>query len=155
MNLLSRIFRRGLSCDQVAEVLQQYLDEELEASQVPKVLKHLETCKDCGLEAEVYTRIKTSLVAHQEAPRRRVDGPHPRPRTGISNLRPPRRRLDLASASVFGEEQAFRDSKDIQLRQRFRRGTSRKGVLPQDRRPFRSRRVSACRPDEPFAPRRR
>jgi anti-sigma factor ChrR (cupin superfamily) len=68
MNLLSRIFRRGLSCDQVAVVLQQYLDEELEASQVPKVLKHLDTCKDCGLEAEVYTRIKTSLVAHQEAP---------------------------------------------------------------------------------------
>ena len=68
MNLLSRIFRRGLSCDQVAEVLQQYLDKELEASQIPKVLKHLETCKDCGLEAEVYTKIKTSLIAHQQAP---------------------------------------------------------------------------------------
>jgi len=68
MNFLSRIFRRGMSCDKVAEVLQQYLDEELEPSQVPKVLEHLEACKDCGLEADVYTRIKSSLLAHQKSP---------------------------------------------------------------------------------------
>lgn len=57
-----------MSCKQVEAVLQQYLDEELEASEVPKVLKHLEACKDCGLEATVYTRIKDSLVSHQAAP---------------------------------------------------------------------------------------
>jgi len=68
MNFLSRIFGRGMSCSQVEAVMQQYLDEELEASQVPKVLKHLEACKDCGLEAEMYTRIKESLVSHQAAP---------------------------------------------------------------------------------------
>ena len=68
MNFLSRIFGRGMSCTQVEAVLQQYLDEELEASQVPKVLKHLEACKDCGLEATMYARIKGSLITHQEAP---------------------------------------------------------------------------------------
>ena len=67
MNFLSRIFKRGMTCHQVAEVLQEYLDEELEASQVPKVLKHLEACKDCGLEATMYTRIKESLVSHQQS----------------------------------------------------------------------------------------
>ena len=68
MNFFSRLFRRGMSCEQVGAVLQQYLDEELEASQVPKVLEHLEACKDCGLEADVYTRIKASLKSHQAAP---------------------------------------------------------------------------------------
>jgi len=68
MNFLSRIFRRGMSCQQVEAVLQQYLDKELEASEVPKVLKHLEACKDCGLEAEMYSDIKASLHAHQQAP---------------------------------------------------------------------------------------
>ena len=68
MNFFSRIFGRGLSCSQVEAVLQEYLDDELEASEVPKVLKHLETCKACGLEATMYTRIKDSLEAHQTAP---------------------------------------------------------------------------------------
>lgn len=68
MNFLSRIFKRGMSCEQVEAVMQQYLDEELEASEVPKVLKHLEACKDCGLEADMYIRIKESLKSHQAAP---------------------------------------------------------------------------------------
>ncbi len=68
MNFLSRIFQRSMSCQQVEAVLQQYLDEELEAAEVPKVLKHLEACKDCGLEATVYTRIKDSLLNHQDSP---------------------------------------------------------------------------------------
>ncbi|MCH9805368.1 MAG: zf-HC2 domain-containing protein [Acidimicrobiaceae bacterium] len=68
MNFLSRFFKRDMSCHQVAAVMQQYLDAELEPSQVPKVLKHLEACKDCGLEATMYTRIKDSLQNHQESP---------------------------------------------------------------------------------------
>lgn len=68
MKLLSRIFGRGLSCQQVALVLQQYLDDELDPAEVPKVLEHLEACKDCGLEASIYGRIKTSLRAHQAGP---------------------------------------------------------------------------------------
>ena len=68
MNFFSRFFRRGLSCSQVEAVLQEYLDEELEASEVPRVLKHLEACRDCGLEAEMYTNIKASLHAHKDDP---------------------------------------------------------------------------------------
>ena len=68
MNFLSRFFGRGLSCDQVAVVLQEYLDNELDPNEVPKVLKHLETCRDCGLEAQLYERIKGSLQSHQTAP---------------------------------------------------------------------------------------
>lgn len=66
MNLLRRFFKRGLTCEQVEKVLQRYLDNELEPDQVPKVLAHLEACKDCGLEAEMYRRIKDSLRAHQQ-----------------------------------------------------------------------------------------
>ena len=70
MSILDRLFRRnaGMSCQQVEAVMQQYLDNELDPAEVPKVLEHLEACKDCGLEAELYTRIQTSLRQHQEAP---------------------------------------------------------------------------------------
>lgn len=70
MSLLNRLFRRnpGMSCSQVEAVMQQYLDNELDPSEVPKVLAHLEACKDCGLEAELYTRIQSSLREHQQAP---------------------------------------------------------------------------------------
>jgi len=68
VKLIDRLFRRKMSCSQVAAVLQQYLDEELDGAQVPKVLAHLEACRHCGLEASVYRRIKRSLLAHQHAP---------------------------------------------------------------------------------------
>jgi len=68
MTFLSRIFNRGMSCQQVAALLQQYLDDELDVSDVPKVLDHLEACRRCGLEAEMYTRIKNSLLNHRESP---------------------------------------------------------------------------------------
>ena len=70
MSFLNRLFRRnsGLTCHQVAAVLQEYLDKELDAAEVPRVLEHLEQCKDCGLEADLYERIKGSLHEHQQAP---------------------------------------------------------------------------------------
>lgn len=66
----NRLFSRdrGLSCDQVAEVLQQYLDSELDPAETPKVLAHLEKCRDCGLEADLYARIKGTLQTYQQAP---------------------------------------------------------------------------------------
>lgn len=69
MNLLNRLFKRNaLSCRQVTAVLQEYLDNELAPDEVPKVLAHLEKCRDCGLEAEIYTSMKSSLQSHQEEP---------------------------------------------------------------------------------------
>lgn len=68
MSLMTRFFRRGMTCSQVAAVLQQYLDSELDPAQIPKVLAHLEACRECGLEADVYRRIKESLVQQRQAP---------------------------------------------------------------------------------------
>lgn len=70
MNLLTRFFGRSMSCHQVAAVLQQYLDQELSPRDVPKVLRHLESCRECGLEASLYERIKASLHMHQNDPDR-------------------------------------------------------------------------------------
>lgn len=66
----NRLFsrERGLSCHQVEQVLQEYLDGELDPEETPKVLAHLDQCRDCGLEADLYTRIKGTLQTYQEAP---------------------------------------------------------------------------------------
>ena len=65
MNMFTRLFgRNDLSCQHVEAVMQQYLDNELDPAEVPKVLKHLEACRDCGLEAELYERIKDTLRRH-------------------------------------------------------------------------------------------
>lgn len=66
----NRLFsrHRGLSCHQVEQVMQQYLDGELSPDETPKVLEHLEACKDCGLEADLYNRIKSTLHTYQETP---------------------------------------------------------------------------------------
>ncbi len=63
-----KLFRRrkGLSCDQVLEVLQSYLDGEIDAGTANKVAAHLDECTDCDLEAGVYDRIRTSLAARVE-----------------------------------------------------------------------------------------
>ena len=63
------MFRRnkGLSCDQVMEVLQSYLDGETDAETAKKVAAHLDDCVDCDLESSTYRRIKVSLNAQPEA----------------------------------------------------------------------------------------
>lgn len=61
--MIKSLFRRdkGLSCDQVMEVLQSYLDGETDADTAKKVASHLPDCQDCDLESKVYKRIKMSL----------------------------------------------------------------------------------------------
>lgn len=59
--LLSRL-RGGPSCDEVMEVLQSYLDGEVDAETARRVAGHLESCTDCELESDVYDRIKQSLT---------------------------------------------------------------------------------------------
>jgi anti-sigma factor RsiW len=63
VTILRRLFgrRTQLSCHQVAEVLQTYLDDELDEASAAKVAAHLEDCRRCGLEAETYEALKTSL----------------------------------------------------------------------------------------------
>lgn len=49
------------SCREVGRALQSYLDGDVEEGFAAKISDHLEDCRRCGLEAEVYTRIKETL----------------------------------------------------------------------------------------------
>jgi anti-sigma factor RsiW len=53
--------RRMMSCRRVGEVLQAYLDGEVDDITSGRVAHHLEDCRRCGMELGVYTEIKTSL----------------------------------------------------------------------------------------------
>ncbi len=53
---------RPLDCAEVGRVLQQFLDGELDEHRRHLVHDHLEDCVRCGLEAEVYERIKVALA---------------------------------------------------------------------------------------------
>jgi anti-sigma factor RsiW len=53
--------RRMLSCRQVGEVLQAYLDGETNDLTSSRVAHHLEDCRRCGMELGVYKEIKSSL----------------------------------------------------------------------------------------------
>lgn len=58
---LFKKMRGGLSCDDVMEVLQSYLDGETDTETARKVATHLEECTDCDLESSVYQNIRVSL----------------------------------------------------------------------------------------------
>ncbi len=63
MSLRDKLFRRGLSCSEVLEVLQSYLDGETDADVARQVAAHLDNCDHCDRESDVYVRIKTSLAS--------------------------------------------------------------------------------------------
>ncbi len=63
-----RMFRRSLAplaCEKVAEVLQQYLDDQADDDLAHRISAHLDDCRRCGLEADTYRRIKRSLACHR------------------------------------------------------------------------------------------
>ena len=57
--------RAEVNCREVGKVLQSYLDGDVEEDFAAKIVEHLEACKDCGLEHETYTRIKSSLAGQR------------------------------------------------------------------------------------------
>ncbi len=69
INRLLKRFRRGPSCDEVMEVLQAYLDGEVDVDTARMVAGHLDDCAACSNESEVYQRIKDSLSTR----RREID----------------------------------------------------------------------------------
>jgi anti-sigma factor RsiW len=72
MTLLDRLTMR--SCRQVARVLQDYLDGEVDLGTARMVHDHLEECRRCGLEASTYRAIKTALpIAEATTGRVEVD----------------------------------------------------------------------------------
>jgi anti-sigma factor RsiW len=65
MKLFRRRADRPMTCAEVGEILQEYLDDQLDERRASRLAAHLEECRRCGLEAETYRRIKHSLSAHQ------------------------------------------------------------------------------------------
>jgi anti-sigma factor RsiW len=64
----------GLTCREVGEVLQQYLDGHVDDDLAGRMEIHLEECRRCGLEAETYERIKATLATRRpELPAESVD----------------------------------------------------------------------------------
>lgn len=60
MNPVQRLLRPD--CNRVRKVLQSYLDGELDDGQAGVVAAHLADCQRCGIEADVYQRVKDSLA---------------------------------------------------------------------------------------------
>lgn len=53
---------RPLTCREVGKLLQRYLDGHTDGHTTARVAEHLEDCRRCGLEANIYREIKTSLA---------------------------------------------------------------------------------------------
>ncbi|MDX2379765.1 MAG: anti-sigma factor [Acidimicrobiia bacterium] len=74
MNLLGRTPPGGISCHQVGEILQQYLDGHIDAERASRIEEHLEACRRCGMEAETYEQIKVTLANQRsDVPAESVD----------------------------------------------------------------------------------
>ncbi len=69
MSWITRVFGRRrteqLDCHAVGELLQQYLDHEIDEHRARLIASHLEACRRCGLEAETYEQIKRTLAVHR------------------------------------------------------------------------------------------
>lgn len=55
------------TCAEVAAVLQQFLDGQVDDVTTRRVRRHLEACRRCGLEAGTYTAIKDALARRRPA----------------------------------------------------------------------------------------
>ena len=55
------------SCHEVARVLQNYIDREVDERTARRVARHLEICRHCGLEVSTYEEIKHALGRHTPA----------------------------------------------------------------------------------------
>ncbi len=58
---------RPLTCREVGRLLQRYLDGHTDEHATARIAEHLEDCRRCGLEAEIYREIKASLARHAPA----------------------------------------------------------------------------------------
>jgi anti-sigma factor (TIGR02949 family) len=65
MDRLLRRVRRMPSCEEVAKVLQAYLDGEVDVHTARMVAGHLEDCATCSHESDVYNGIKASLATRR------------------------------------------------------------------------------------------
>lgn len=55
-----------MTCPEVGQLLQRYLDDELyEETDAEQLSHHLELCRRCGLEADTYLKIKMALASRR------------------------------------------------------------------------------------------
>ncbi|MGH9177704.1 MAG: anti-sigma factor family protein [Acidimicrobiales bacterium] len=59
---------RPMNCMQVGRRLQRYLDGELDDLTAQRIMRHLEDCRRCGMEAAAYTQIKASIARRADHP---------------------------------------------------------------------------------------
>ena len=57
-----------MSCRDVGLRLQSYLDDELDPARMERIRAHLEACRDCGLDFDVYSSIKSDIAASRRDP---------------------------------------------------------------------------------------
>lgn len=57
-----------LSCETVVEVVQLYLDGAADEMTSEQVSHHLDICRRCGLEADVYLQIRATLSGDRPVP---------------------------------------------------------------------------------------
>jgi anti-sigma factor RsiW len=62
MTLFRRRPDRPLNCRQVGRRLQRYLDGDLDELTTRRIIRHLDDCRRCGMEAAAYAAIKASLA---------------------------------------------------------------------------------------------
>ncbi len=62
MTPFRRASTRPMNCKQVGRRLQSYLDGDLDDLTARRIIRHLEDCRRCGLEAAAYSEIKASLA---------------------------------------------------------------------------------------------
>ncbi len=67
MRAFRRRVDRPMSCRQVGRVLQRYLDDDIDDLTARRIMRHLEDCRRCGMEATTYAEIKASLARRGDA----------------------------------------------------------------------------------------
>jgi anti-sigma factor RsiW len=73
MSLFHRRPDRPMNCMQVGRRLQRYLDGEIDEVTARRIMRHLEDCRRCGMEAAAYAAIKASLARRGEVPDETVE----------------------------------------------------------------------------------
>ncbi|MGH9185186.1 MAG: anti-sigma factor family protein [Acidimicrobiales bacterium] len=68
MNPFRRRADRPMNCRQVGRRLQTYLDGELDDLTARRIMRHLDDCRRCGMEAAAYTQLKASIARRADEP---------------------------------------------------------------------------------------
>lgn len=63
---------RELDCRDVARIIHAYLDGELDDAPAAQVHRHLELCRDCGVEEETLLAVKAAVARRRRPTDERV-----------------------------------------------------------------------------------